>query len=303
MGNILVLTGVTGKSGSVLAKRIGENNSFIARMFPGGIKAVVRKNSKTDKLKEAIPAIDILPIGLENVEALKTAFREVDTVLHVASINYSVNIVDAAVDANVRRLILVHTTGIYSKFKVAGEEYRKIDAYVYQKCNEHHILLTILRPTMIYGNCADNNISKFIYMVDQWPFMPTINHAAYGLQPVHYGDLGEAYYQVLVHEATTANKDFNLSGKEPILLKEILIAIGSCLGKKVRFFNVPFELAYLGAWILFLCSMMQVDFREKVQRLCEPRVFSCEDAVEAFGYTPRSFYDGIAAEVQEYINK
>ena len=302
MGNSLVLTGVTGKSGGAFAKRIGENYSFIMRMFPGGIKAIVRQDSNTDKLQEEIPEIDILPIGLDNLDTLKNAFQGVDTVVHVANIHYSINIVDAAVFSKVRRLILIHTTGVYSKFKAAGEEYKKIDAYVYQECNKNHILLTILRPTMIYGNYADRNISRFIQMVDRFPIMPIVNHAAYELQPVHYEDLGEAYYQVLLHEETTSNRDFNLSGKEPILLKDIMLAIGNCLGKKVRFINVPFGVAYLGAWTLYCLSLMHIDFREKVQRLCESRAFSYEDAVHAFGYNPRSFYDGIVGEVEEYIN-
>lgn len=223
-------------------------------------------------------------------------------VVHVANIHYSIHVVDAAVFSKVRRLILVHTTGIYSKFKAAGEEYRKIDAYVYEECKKHHILLTILRPTMIYGNCADRNISRFIRMVDLMPMMPIVDHAAYKLQPVHYDDLGEAYYQALIHETEMANRDFNLSGKEPVLLKDIFCAIGDCLGKEVRFFNVPFWGAYLGAWGIFLCSLMQVDFREKVQRLCETRGFSHDDAARAFGYCPRSFYDGLLDEVKEYLS-
>ncbi len=302
MGTVLALTGITGKSGSALAKRIGDNFSFIADMFPGGVRAIVRKNSKTDKLQRLIPVIDIIPSGLENADELKNAFQDVDTVVHVANIHYSINVIDAAAFANVRRVIFVHTTGVYSKFKAAGEEYRKIDEYVYQECKKHHILLTILRPTMIYGNCADRNISIFIHMVDRLPIMPVVNHAAYELQPVHYDDLGEAYYQVLIHEETTANREFNLSGKEPILLEDILIAIGDCLGKKVLFFNIPFWAAYFGAWMLFFLSLSYVDFREKVQRLCESRIFSYDDAVHAFDYSPRSFYDGIAGEVKEYIN-
>ena len=43
------------------------------------------------------------------------------------------------------------------------------------------------------------------------------------------------------------------------------------------------------------------DYREKVQRLCEPRVYSHQEATEAFGYSPRSFQDEIADEVKQYM--
>ena len=124
---------------------------------------------------------------------------------------------DAAVKCHVRRLVCVHTTGIYSKYKEAGEEYRNIDTYVEQQFRENNIGLTILRPTMIYGNISDNNVVQFIKMVDRLPLMPVVNGARYDLQPVHYMDLSKAYYQVLMNE-NTVNNNYTLSGGEPISL-------------------------------------------------------------------------------------
>ena len=238
---------------------------------------------------------------MSSMEFLVLALKDVDTIVHIAGIKLSRKLVDASVTCGVRRMILVHTTGIYSKYKEAGEEYRKIDDYVYKKCKENHILLTILRPTMIYGNISDNNVCEIIKMVDRFPIMPVVNGANYQLQPVHYKDLATAYYQVLLHEDTTANKDFNLSGGSPIYLRDMLREIGLNLGKKVKFFSVPFPIAYVGAVGVWLLSLKKIDYREKVQRLCEPRIFSYEDARKAFGYSPRNFEDGIVDEVKEYI--
>ena len=69
-------------------------------------------------------------------------------------------------------------------------------------------------------------------MVDRFPIMPVVNGAHYQLQSVHYKDLLAAYYQVLLHEDTTANKEFNLSGGSPISLRDMLKEIGLNLGKK-----------------------------------------------------------------------
>ncbi|MDD7650006.1 hypothetical protein [Cloacibacillus porcorum] len=74
------------------------------------------------------------------------------------------------------------------------------------------------------------------------------------------------------------------------------------LGKKPVFFNVPFPIAYLFAWILFFVSFTQQDYREKVQRLCEPRIFSHEAATKDFDYSPCSFEEGITDEIKEYKN-
>lgn len=303
MKKILVLTGVTGKSGGALAEIIGHNLDSVNLMFPDGIRTVVRKTSKTDRLEEAIPKIQKIIGNLTDPETLNSLLEDADTLVHVAGIHWSREVVQAAAENHVRRLILVHTTGIYSKYKAAGEEYRKIDKFVYKTCKDNGIILTVLRPTMIYGNTSDRNVVTFIKMVDKFPIMPVVNGAKYELQPVHYEDLGDAYFKVLMNEEATANKDFILSGGAPILLRDMLQEIGKNLGKQVKFISCPFWLAYLGAWVVYFLTLKRKDFREKVQRLCEPRTFSYLEAAEAFGYSPRTFQDGVKNEVAQYLKE
>lgn len=301
MSKILALTGVTGmKSGGAFAEQLSENRDILREKFPDGIRALMRETSNAERLEKQIPNVEIRRGDFTDVEFLKSSLLGVDTLLHIAGIHSSREIVEAAAANGVRRLILVHTTGIYSKYKAAGEEYRKTDEFVYDVCRKNHILLTILRPTMIYGNDRDNNVITFIKMVDRLPVMPVVSGAKYELQPVHYRDLGKAYYQVLLHESETANRDFILSGKEPIPLRKMLLEIGKNLGKKVHFVSVPFPIAYTGAVILYWVTFRKKDYREKVQRLCEPRVFSHEEAANAFGYEPMAFEEGISGEVKEY---
>lgn len=302
MKKILVITGATGKkSGGHFTKNIGVNINTVEKLFPDGIRAIVRKTSDTRILEQCIPHIEKFHGDLTDKELLKKAFNNADTVIHIAGIHWSQEVVEAAAFCNVRRLILVHTTGIYSKYKEAGEEYRQIDKFVYSICNKNNIVLTILRPTMIYGNVHDQNVVVFIRMVDRLPFMPVVDGAKYELQPVHYKDLGDAYFQVLLNEKATANRDFILSGGKPVLLRDMFIEIGKNLGKKVRFVSFPFGIAYAGAWLVYLLTLSKKDLREKVQRLCEPRVYSHMEASDAFGYNPRDFETGIIDEVKEYI--
>ena len=300
----LAVTGLTGKkSGGVLAKELSANLSQVKAMFPDGIIAIARESSNTNELEKLIPQIDIRRGELTDVQFLKNCLENVDTLVHVAGIHWSREIVTAAAECRVRRLVLVHTTGIYSKYKAAGEEYRQIDDFVYMTCKENGIALTICRPTMIYGNVYDNNVIQFVKMVDKFPIMPVVNGAKYELQPVHYSDLGKAYYQILLHEASTANKDFILSGGAPILLRTMLDEIGKNLGKRVRYISCPFFIAYLGAWAVFILSFGKKDYREKVQRLCEPRVYSHIEATKVFEYKPLTFQEGIVDEIKEYLTE
>lgn len=302
MPRLLAVTGLTGKkSGGEFARVMRDNAETICNMFPGGVRALVRPGSDTTQLKNTMPDIEICVGELSDEDYLQNALKDVDTVINIAGIDFSKKIADAAVANKVKRIILVHTTGVYSKYKAAGEGYRKTDEYVYDICKKNNIKLTILRPTMIYGNKHDSNLIIFIKMVDKFPIMPVVSGAKYFLQPVHYKDLAKAYYGVLVNEATTAGKDFILSGKTPIMLRNMFKIIGDNLGKNVVFLSCPFFVAYAGACIIYFLTSKRKDYREKVQRLCESRTFSHADAVEAFGYSPVDFEKGIIDEVKEYL--
>lgn len=304
MKKILAITGATGKkSGGYFAKVLCEHADEVKAMFDGGIRAIVRATSDTTAIDTGRLTFKKYVGSVDDINILKAAFIDVDTVVHIAGIHWSREVVEAAAFCQVRRLIVVHTTGVYSKYKQAGEEYRQIDEFIYKICQESGIVLTVLRPTMIYGNSSDMNVIKFIKMVDKLPLMPVVNGAHYELQPVNFQDLGIAYYQVLMNETTTAGRDFNLSGGEPIELREMLTVIGEKLGKQVKFINVPFNIAYSVAWLIFLLTIGKKDFREKIQRLCEPRVFSHYEATACFGYNPMSFQKGVTNEIMAYREK
>ena len=302
MRNKLVVTGLTGKkSGGAFAKRLAEKWDSIVETFPEGVRAVVRQTSNTEILKRLLPDIELFICELSDEKALQRAFEGADTVFHVAGIRNSRQIVRAAASCGVRRLIVVHTTGIYSRYKKAGEEYRRIDGDVERICRENGMALTILRPTMIYGNLSDNNIRVFIRMADRLPLMPIVNGGIYELQPVHYDDLADAYYLTLMNEASTVGRNFVLSGGEVLSFRDMMTEIGRLLGKDMRFIDCPFPVAYALAWLLFCLTFGRKDYREKVQRLCEPRAYSHREATEAFGYSPRNLAEGLAPEVKEYL--
>lgn len=203
--------------------------------------------------------------------------------------------------AGVKRVILVHTTGIYSKYKAAGEEYRNIDAEVYRIAKDNNIHLSILRPTMIYGDISDKNVAIFIKMIDKFKIMPTVNGARYELQPVHCKDLGMAYYSVLMNPEICNGKDYILSGGAPIELRQMFEEIAKNLGVKRKYVSCPFGIAYFGAWVIYIFTLTKKDYREKVQRLVEPRVYSHESATKDFGYNPMTFEEGIVDEVKQYL--
>lgn len=313
---VIAVTGSTGKSGQYFLSRLLECSSqlsdFCFRMICRGEDemedpglAAVKQVVNCQSLRAEMVCAD-----LTDQQTLDAAFAPyngvpVDTLLHIAGVHFSRQVVAAALEAGVSRMIVVHTTGIYSKYKAAGEEYRQIETEINemiekQRASGKNITLTILRPTMIYGDLQDRNISTFIRMVDKLRLFPVVNGARYDLQPVWCKDLGDAYFDVLMNPKKTDGKEYILSGGAPILLRELLEEIARQLGVKNTYVSCPFPIAYFGAWVIYLLTFTKIDMREKVQRLVEPRAFSHEAATRDFGFDPVTFPVGVRDEIEMY---
>jgi len=294
---MLLITGITGHSGRYFLKELVKNK------YEGSIRCIVRETSDTLLLDNSGLKIEKFVGDLDDQQFVDKATVGVDTVVHIGSIFYSVILMRAALKNNVKKAIIVHTTGIYSKYKSASEEYKKIESSIEKIINNSNkpIGLIYLRPTMIYGYLNDKNMVVFIKMADKLRLFPIISHGKNLLQPVNGRDLGKAYYQVL-SKPEIISGDYILSGEKPIAMVEMFKIISNNLGKKTIFISIPLRLGVFMASCLKLFTLGKVNYIEKVQRMGEDRNFSHDAASKDFGYKPMSFDDGIELEVKDYLN-
>ena len=295
---MLLVTGITGHSGKYFLQELIRNK------YDGPIRCIVRANSDTSLIDNSGLNIEKIVGDLENQEFMNEVMSGVNTVVHIASIFYSVTLMRAAVKNDVKRAILVHTTGIYSKYKSASEEYKGIEKSIDKIIKESNstIGLIYLRPTMIYGYINDSNMIVFIKMVDRLRLFPIIDQGRNLLQPVNGRDLGKAYYQVL-RKSNIISGDYILSGESPISMKELFRLISQILGKKTTFISVPLDLGVFMAKLLKVCTLGKVDYIERIQRMGEDRSFSHKSATEDFDYQPMSLSEGLKIEIEEYLKK
>lgn len=298
--HVILITGLSGRSGRYLHAALEADPDFVAAHT---VRALVRTQAARAQLESRAPWLEVVVGDINDESSLRRAMSGVNIVLHIAGIQTSRTLAAVAVESGVEWMVLVHTTGIYSKYKAAGEGYREIEQYVSGIAGESATKVTVLRPTMIYGSLTDGNVATFIKMVDRLRVFPVVSHAVYALQPVHQRDLGTAYLQVLKNRSVTEGRDYILSGAEPILLIDMLKTISSLLGKRTTFVSVPFPVAYAGAVVLRVASLGRIDFRERVQRLVEPRAFPHDDARRDFGYSPVRFEEGVVDEVEQYTRE
>lgn len=296
---MLLVTGITGHSGRYFLQELINNN------YDGTIRCIVRETSNTFLLDTSGLNIEKVVGDLEDPDFIDRVMNGVDTVMHIYNIHHSTMIVRSAIKNKVKRAILVHTTGIYSEFKYASEGYKKIEQKIKELKSDTKCLtgITILRPSMIYGDLCDSNMSKFIKMVDKLRIMPVINGGTCLIQPVNARDLGKAFFTVLMYPEETNDKAYDLSGERPIKMIDIFKLISKELGKTTIYFNVPLSLGVLMARVLKFLTLGRIDFIEKVQRMGEDRDYSHDKATSDFGYNPMAFEKGIQIEVLEYLEK
>jgi nucleoside-diphosphate-sugar epimerase len=290
--SVLYVTGITGHSGKWFLQRL------IQEKYPGIIRCLVRSKSDTASLDECGLRIEKIVGDLTDVDSLRRSMAGADTVLHIAYITNTPQVMRAAVDAGVRWVVLVHTTGIYSRYKSASGDYLRTegDALDWRR----QLGVTVLRPTMIYGARRDQNMYRLISFIDRHAVVPIVGRGRNLLQPVHARDLGNAYYDVLQARERTLNRDYNLPGGAPIAFIDLCRVIAQGLNRTRYFLRIPYPVFLATAKIMERVSKRPLLSVEQVMRMNEDKAFDCSAARADFGYRSARFEEGILEEIQEY---
>ena len=111
---MLLVIGVTGHTGKYFLQELMKNK------YKEKIRFLIRKENEEQILKDTGLNYETFYGDLEDVESLKKACKDIDQILEIYNIRYSLNVLNAAIQNNVKRIIFVHTTGIFSKYKMAN---------------------------------------------------------------------------------------------------------------------------------------------------------------------------------------
>ncbi|MCA1021057.1 SDR family oxidoreductase [Halobacillus litoralis] len=296
---MLLITGITGHTGSYFLQELIDNK------YEDSIRCIVRETSDTSLLDNSVLNIEKVVGDLDDPKFIDNVMDDVETVMHIYNIHHSPVIVLNAIKKKVKRVILVHTTGIYSEFKYASKEYKNIEQKIHvlksnPKCKTE---ITILRPSMIYGDLCDKNMSKFIKMVDKLKIMPVISGGNSLIQPVNARDLGKAFFTVLMSPEETRGKAYDLSGDKPIKMIDAFKLISKELNRNTFYISVSLQIGVLMARVAKVLTLGRINYIERVQRMGEDRNYPHDKATSDFGYNPMTFEKGIQIEVREYLKK
>ncbi|ATC33911.1 epimerase [Caulobacter vibrioides] len=154
-------------------------------------------------------------------------------------------------------------------------------------CAAHGVAWTILRPTLIYDEGHDANVSRIARLVRRFHVMP-LSGAGEGLrQPVHAEDLATGALAA-AHAPATADKAYNLVGGETVTYRVMVDRVFEGLGKTPRSLPMP-------TWLFSLIMRLAKPFYPGATtamgtRMGQDLTFDSSDAARDFGWAPRDFH-------------
>jgi nucleoside-diphosphate-sugar epimerase len=200
---------------------------------------------------------------------------------------------------DLRRLIVFSSTSVLTKqdTEVASEReaIRKLieaERRIAAACERQHVGWTILRPTMIYAEGRDTNITPLSRLIRRFGFMPLVGGARGLRQPVHAEDLAIGAIAA-ASSAAAVNKTYSLPGGETLSYREMIGRIFDGMRRPRRTVPVPswlWRAAFGLAKPLFPGANVAMGIR-----MMKDMAFDSTPAMADFGWNPRKFNPDFAA--------
>ncbi|WP_029582562.1 NAD(P)-dependent oxidoreductase [Bradyrhizobium sp. URHD0069] len=194
---------------------------------------------------------------------------------------------------SLKRVVVFSSTSVITKIDseiVSERETLKKLADAEQEiaalCGQNSIGWTILRPTLIYAEGRDRNITPLSKLIRRFGFMPLVGGGPGLRQPVHAEDLAiGAISAASSHSA--ANKFYSLPGGETLTYHEMIGRIFDGLRLPRRTISIPpflWKAAFVIAKPLFPGANAAMG-----TRMMKDMAFDSTPAADDFGWKPRMF--------------
>lgn len=154
-------------------------------------------------------------------------------------------------------------------------------------CEQHGIGWTILRPTLIYAEGRDTNITPLSQLIRRFGFMPLVGGGPGLRQPVHAEDLAIAAIAAAENNGAAINKFYSLPGPETVTYREMMGRVFDGMGLPRRFLRVP---AWLWRATFAAINPLYPDANVAMGiRMMKDMTFDSAPARRDLGWQPRSF--------------
>jgi nucleoside-diphosphate-sugar epimerase len=153
-------------------------------------------------------------------------------------------------------------------------------------CEANGVAWTILRPTLIYAEGQDQNVSRLARVIRRLGFLPLAGKGEGLRQPVHADDLAAAAIAAAAAPAAE-NRAYDLPGGETLTYRQMAERVFEGLGRRPAILPLPeglWRLAFALARPLLPGATAQMG-----TRMSEDLAFHGSAATADFGWNPRPF--------------
>ncbi|HCK65217.1 MAG TPA: hypothetical protein DHW49_03045 [Anaerolineae bacterium] len=220
---MILVTGATGFIGRALIRQL----STIG--YP--LRALIRPSPRTPRLPKGVP-VEVAVVSLADTRGLRAAMRDVETIFHFASaenqgargdlqtadIQGTQNLVEAATDAGVDRLVYLSHLGAA---RASGYPAFKAKGIAEESIRNGKVPYTIIRTSLVYGpeDHFTNNLSNLIR--SSIGIFPVPSGKRTVVQPVWVEDLVTCLLWAIQNDETI-NKVYEIGGNEFFTLQQII---------------------------------------------------------------------------------
>ena len=200
---------------------------------------------------------------------------------------------DRIITPSLKRVIFFTSTSIVTKLDslIPAEQsgIRKLaegENELQRKCREHNLYWTALRPTIIYAEGRDVNLTRLAGFIRRFKFLPLSGRGDGLRQPVHGEDLATGAIAA-ASSSLTHNKIYALPGKDLITYREMVGRIFDSLGQSRVIIPLPpaiWKLAFTAVEPFFPNANAAMG-----ERMSKDMVFDGNPASKDFGWNPRPF--------------
>ena len=146
---------------------------------------------------------------------------------------------------------------------------------------------TILRPTMIYAEGQDGNVSRLASIARRFGVLPISGRGEGRRQPVHADDLAAAAIAALSAPASIG-KTYALAGGETLTYRQMCARIFEGLDRPARIVGLPPLIWKAG--LLLASPLLPGATAQMGERMDQDLVFDNAEARADLAWTPRDFY-------------
>lgn len=196
-------------------------------------------------------------------------------------------------DRGLTRLVATSSTSVKTKAASSVPSERAVaarlaegEARVRAVCEARGVAWTILRPTLIYAEGLDGNVSRLAALIRRFGVLPLSGRGEGLRQPVHAEDLAHACVRLL--EAPAAHgRTYAVAGGETLTYRQMVERVFEGLGRRPAIVDVPPALWRLG--LTLAAPLLPGATAGMGARMGEDLVFDDAAARADFGWSPRPF--------------